>query len=149
MKPDENDTETAIQSRVARVFDEAPFVQLLEIRLEEVGPGRCRAAMTVSDKHLQHLGRAHGAAVTALAGQTALGAATSILSGEEQVVSPEFKMNLFRPAYSGLLKCEAKVIKSGRRLVFVESDVRSGEPEEEKLVAKGSFTFTRLEEHAG
>ncbi|MDX1617203.1 MAG: PaaI family thioesterase [Balneolaceae bacterium] len=157
MKPDKNDsaTDTEMQARVARIFDDAPFVQLLEIELEEVGRGNCSTAVRVSDKHLQHLGRAHGAAVTALAGQTALGAAATLLSDDEEVVSPEFKMNLFRASYPGRLTCRATVVKSGANILFVESEVRSEvaakreNAGKDRLVAKGSFTFMRLENRPG
>ncbi len=133
-----------LHSAVERVFLESPFVQTVGIELMSVDEGVCEATLQLTDKHLQHLGRGHGAAVTTLAGQTALGAVTSILSGDEIAVSPEFKMNLFRPTFPGPLTAKAIVVKSGGLLVFVESEVFAEVQGSLEMVAKGSFTFTRL-----
>ena len=133
-----------LHSAVKRTFVESPFVQTVGIELLNVDEGICEATLNLTDKHLQHLGRAHGAAVTTLAGQTALGAVTTILSDDEIAVSPEFKMNLFRPTFPGRLTSKATVVKNGRVLVFVESEVFAEVQGNSEMVAKGSFTFTRL-----
>ena len=132
-----------VREAVENVFFNSPFVKHVGVKLHSIAPGRCEATLKLSSPHLQQLGRAHGAAITTLAGQAALGAATSLISVDEYVVSPEFKMNLFKPAFPGKLICKANVIQAGQSLIFVESDVFSCSDGVDQLVAKGSFTFIR------
>ena len=136
-------------SSVRNVFDNAPYVQLLGIELFEVGDGQCVSKLSLEEKHFQHLGRVHGAALAALSGQTALGAATSVVSEEEYVVCPDFKVSLLRAAEGGTLRSTANVIKSGKMLVFVEADVIEEGKDPNKPILKASYTFTKLQKKDG
>jgi acyl-coenzyme A thioesterase PaaI-like protein len=57
------------------------------------------------------------------------------------VLSLEFKINLLRPAKGDSLRCRAKVLKSGRRFIIVESEVFSVAVEGERLAAKATVTL--------
>lgn len=129
------------EADVGKIFADAPCVTNLDIRLISVEPGSCEAALEVSTKHLQHLGRIHGGVVTTLAGHTALGAAMSVASSSAVLVSPDFKMTMLRGSESGELRACARVLKTGGALTFVEVDVINDVENVSKLVAKGSFTL--------
>lgn len=129
------------EDAVEKVFADATFVTNLDIRLISVEPGRCEAALDVSIKHLQHLGRIHGGVVTTLAGHTALGAAMSVASSKAILVSPDFKMTMLRGSDSGELRASARVLKTGGALTFVEVDIVNNTGKSSKLIAKGSFTL--------
>ena len=133
-----------LRSAVEFVFDEAAFVGLVGIKLVEVERGKCVSRLVIEDKHLQHLGRVHGAALAALAGQTALGAAVSVVSQDEFVVCPDFKVSLLRGVNEGTLLSSARVIRAGKLLVFVEADIVAQNPDSKEPVLKASYTFTRL-----
>ena len=126
---------------VKEAFADATFVTNLDIRLISVDPGRCDAALDVSSKHLQHLGRVHGGVVTTLAGHTALGAAMSVASSTAMLVSPDFKMTMLRGCNSGELHASARVLKTGGALTFVEVEIVNNTGKISKLIAKGSFTL--------
>ncbi|WP_035245633.1 PaaI family thioesterase [Desulfogranum mediterraneum] len=129
---------------VAAVFSGAPFIRELGVELEAVEPGCCRARVQVRPDHLQHLGRVHGGVISSLAGHAALGAAISVVPRGEVLVAPEFTFKMFRGVDSGLLQARATVVKSGAVLVFAESEVFSCTQERRQLLAKGSYTFTRV-----
>ena len=131
------------------VFENAQFVDLVGIELVEAELGSCVSRLIIEDKHLQHLGRVHGAALAALAGQTALGAAVSVISSDEFVVCPDFKVSLLRGVSKGTLLSSAKVVKSGKLLVFVEADIVARGSESKGPVLKASYTFTRLQKREG
>ena len=129
------------EAAVGKVFADATCVTNLDIHLLSVEPGRCEAALDVSTKHLQHLGRIHGGVVTTLAGHTALGAAMSVASSTAILVSPDFNMTMLRSSDSGELRASARVLKTGGALTFVEVEVVNNAGNSSKLVAKGSFTL--------
>lgn len=129
------------EGAVEKAFADATFVTNLDIRLISVEPGRCVAALDVSAKHLQHLGRIHGGVISTLAGHTALGAAMSVASSEATMVSPDFNMTMLRGSDSGELRASARVLKTGSALTFVEVEVVNNTKASSKLVAKGSYTL--------
>ena len=131
----------AYQAAVGKVFAEAICITNLDIRLINVEPGRCEAAMHVSSKHLQHLGLIHGGVIATLAGHAALGAAMSVASSTATLVSPDFKMTMLRGSDSGELLASARVLKTGSALTFVEVEVVNKTETFSRLVAKASYTL--------
>ena len=59
--------------------------------------------------------------------------------GDHDLASIEFKLSFLRPAHIGdqPLVARASLVKEGRRVAFVETEVTQGE----RLVARGSFSY--------
>lgn len=131
---------------VHKVFENARFIRELGIRCTDVGVGSCRAEVRVVPGHLQHLDRVHGGVISSLAGHAALGAAISVVPAGDILVAPEFSFTMFRAVDSGLLQARATVIKAGAVLVFTESEIFHVEEGKTHMVAKGTFTFTRVKQ---
>ena len=121
---------------VVRLFTEAPFVADMGIVPIRIEMGVCHAELQVGPRHLQHLGRAHGGVVTTLAGHAALGAATTI-AGPGGLVAPAFSLQLMRAVGPGQLIAKARVIKGGKKLIFIEVEIVAGAD----LVATASYTL--------
>jgi uncharacterized protein (TIGR00369 family) len=83
--------------------------------------------------------------IATLADHCAGAAASMGLGPGEYVVTAEFKINLLRGARGKRLHCRAEVLKPGRRLAVVESQVWV-EPDtgERELVAKLNATMAVL-----
>lgn len=125
------------------VLESQPFSVMIGAELEAFEPGRAVLALELGPDHMQHLGMAHGGVVSYLAdnaltfaGGSALGAAC---------VTLEFKINYIRPARSGRLVAEAKVVNAGKRFAVTECRVTARENGEEILVASAQGTICRLE----
>jgi len=133
-------SQTCNRAAVEEIFT-APFITGLGIRLVEVGPGRCETALTIEQRHHQQHGFVHAGVVSTLADHTAGGAATTLLSPGQLVLTAEFKINLLRPAGGERLTCRAEVIKSGKSLSVVESEVFDYVTGQPRLVAKFMATM--------
>lgn len=131
------------QADVQQVFRKAPFIHELGVRLKEIQPGVCWADLVIQPNHLQHLHRVHGGVISSLAGHCALGAAMSLAGAGETLVTPEFTFRMLRPVQAECITCKAEVIKPGAVLIFTEAYVYDGTNEDEKLIARGSFMFSR------
>ena len=143
---DINDAEPVDQEtldRVRQVFTAAPFIQHLGIELIELARGRCQAALTVDDRHRQHLGVVHGGVLTALAGHSALAAAMSVSGAVQALVAPDLNLSVMRSIREGRVIAVADVLKGGRTNVFVQVDVFSGALTPAQRVATGRFTLQR------
>jgi uncharacterized protein (TIGR00369 family) len=126
---------------IRELFRATPFVAHLGIEVEEVAAGRVVAGMAVRPEHLQQNGYVHAGALATLADHTAGGAAATAAPDGHGVLSIEFKVNLLRPAVGERLRCVAAVLKAGRTVSVVESEVFALQGGEAVLVSKATVTL--------
>jgi uncharacterized protein (TIGR00369 family) len=90
------------------------------------------------------MGTLHGGVFCDLA-DAAMGTAwVSGLNEGESCTTIELKINYFRPVWSGRLIAEARVLKRGKNIGFVECEVRD---DHGRLVAKASSSLMTLRGH--
>ncbi len=134
-----------IRAAVERGFRDAAFVNDIGIALLDCGPGWCEAALDLLPRHLQHTGIVHAGVQTTLADHAAGAAAISLVALGHYVLTAEFKLNLLRPAKGSSLWCRAQVLKPGRRVIVVESEVYSEEAGKRSLASKLSATMVVMQ----
>lgn len=133
-----------VKKAIERGFRDAPFVEHLGIELEDLGAGWCEAGLALQGWHLQQTGVAHAGVIATLADHCAGAAASTQLAESEHVVSIEFKINFLRGARGERLRCRAEVLKGGRTLVVVESQVYAEAGGRRTLIAKLTATMAVL-----
>ncbi len=141
---------TEPQAQKAReVFDAAPFIRELGIEVQSVERGCVTTRLLVQPRHHQQNGVVHAGVIATMADHTAGGAATTMLVQGQICLTVEFKINLLRPALGPQMVCRGQVLRAGRSLVVVESEVfdnpAQGEP---KLVAKAMVTLATVDASA-
>jgi uncharacterized protein (TIGR00369 family) len=122
-------------------FAQAPFVNEIGIELLDCGPGWCETALRVAPRHLQHTGVIHAGVQTTVADHTAGGAAMTLMAPGELILTAEFKLNLLRAGQGESLWCRAQVIKPGRNIMFVESELYALAADKKTLISKLSATM--------
>ncbi len=90
----------------------------------------------------QQHGFFHGGAVASLADTAAGFAAFTRMDDDQQPLTVEFKISLLAPAIGERVEARGRVIKAGRRLKFVQSEVVAFDQGEETLVALALVTIT-------
>ncbi len=120
-----------------------PIGRLLGLVLKAIEPGRAVFEMEADERHHNPMGTLHGGIYCDLADAAMGYAYAATLAEGESFTTVELKINFFRPVWRGRLTAEAKVIKSGSTLGYVECDVidQAG-----KLVARAASTCMRLRE---
>jgi uncharacterized protein (TIGR00369 family) len=126
---------------VERLFAAAPFIADLGIRLVSLAAGECRTTLTLAERHLQQDGFVHAGVQATIADHTAGAAAASLVGEGQYILSVEFKINMLRAAKGTELSCVAKVLKPGRTLTVVESEVYCRGEAGERLVSKATLTM--------
>ena len=134
-KPVEN------MAEIQRLFDSAPFIKELGLKLAAIAPGRCETNLILKPHHLQQDGVVHAGVLATMADHTSGTAGASLIEPGEYVLSVEFKINLLRTARSEGLHCIGTVLKRGRRLIVAESEVFDGPPQNRRLAAKATVTL--------
>jgi uncharacterized protein (TIGR00369 family) len=112
--------------------------------MTELEPGRCVLEMPTRPDLCQQNGFVHAGATTAIADTAAGYAAFSLTEPGANILTVEFKMNLLNPADGEMLVARAEVIKSGRTLMVVRSDVVARRDGRETAVAAMLATMMSL-----
>ena len=68
-----------------------------------------------------------------------------MLAEGQPVLSSTVNLTLLRAAEGEFLRCKARVLKPGRKLMVAESEVWCGEGEYERLCAKATVTLSVVE----
>jgi uncharacterized protein (TIGR00369 family) len=135
---------TILESAAKILHGEAappPIARLLGFVLKAIEPGRAVFEMEVDERHHNPMGTLHGGIYCDLA-DAAMGYAYAATLGEgETFTTVELKINFFRPVREGRLTAEARVVKSGSTLGYVECDVKDAKG---KLVARAASTCMKL-----
>jgi uncharacterized protein (TIGR00369 family) len=133
------------RTEVARIFQGAPFIRALGVEAETIAPGLCVTRLVVHEDHQQQDGFVHAGVQASVADHTAGAAGATLIPEGAIVLTAEFKINLLRPARGPELRCVGRVLKPGRTLIVVESEVYGGAGAEalvaKALVAKATVTL--------
>jgi uncharacterized protein (TIGR00369 family) len=134
---------------VNRLFDAAPFIRDIGMKLVTIAPGRCETELALVERHLQQDGVVHAGVLATMADHTAGTAGASLIGANEYVLTAEFKINLLRATRSKRLHCIGTVLKPGRRLIVAESEVFDGDSGQARLVAKATVTLAVMTKTSG
>jgi uncharacterized protein (TIGR00369 family) len=117
--------------------------------LGEVSPGSVEIVMVPSPAITQQHGFVHAGAVSAIADSAAGYAALSLMPPDTGVLTTEFKINLLAPAAGDRIIARGRVIKSGRTLTLVQSEVFATTAAGEKLIALLTATLMTINGREG
>ncbi len=103
----------------------------------KVADGHAVVTLKTGPQHANPMGTLHGGILCDIA-DAAMGMAfASTLAEGESFTTVELKINFFRPVWDSLLKAEAKVIRRGSKIGYIECEITD---EAGRLVAKSSST---------
>ena len=124
-----------IFTKVAKSFESQAFMKTIGAKLDSVDEGRVVISVELKPSMMQQHGFGH-AGVTFSIGDSAAGyAALTKMGKNQEVLTSEMKINLMSPADGKILKAVGSVLKAGRRLLVVQSNIYSGDDKNEKLIA--------------
>ena len=124
-----------IFTKVAKSFESQAFMKTIGAKLDSVDEGRVVISVELKPGMMQQHGFGH-AGVTFSIGDSAAGyAALTKMGKNQEVLTSEIKIHLMSPADGKILKAVGTVLKAGRRLLVVQSNIYSGDNKNEKLIA--------------
>lgn len=133
-------------SELRRRFNRVGTVRLLGMRLGKLRPGRATLFLDTRPQH-SHPQGVHGGVLAALADSALAMAIFTRVPLSARISTVEMKINYLTPHLRGRLRCEARVLRAGKRLAVGEAEIRNSARE---LVAKSLLTYSvhRAEETA-
>ena len=131
-------------ARIRDSFERQPFMETVGAALSRVEPGRVEIEAPFADHITQQHGFVHGGVVGAIADSAAGYAAYTLMAAEDSVLTVEYKLNLLAPAKGERIVAKAEVMRPGRTLTIVRSDVLAIDGGEETLCATAVVTLIRM-----
>ena len=124
-----------ISERIKKSFESQSMMKTLGAKIHKVEKGKVTIEVPILSSTLQQQGYAH-AGVTFSIGDTAAGySALTLLPEDQEVITAEIKINLLAPAEGKLLRAEGRVVKHGKQLVVVNSEIHALKDKKMKLIA--------------
>ena len=124
-----------------------PFVSHLKILTETLGEGTARVSMPIEPHLTNSLGTAHGGVIMSLLDVALCTAARTLHPESIGVITIDLSTSFIGGASSARLIADARVLKDGRSMSFVEAEAKN---EDGSLVAKAIATVrVRLKEKGG
>lgn len=115
--------DSKIEQRIRESFAAQSMMATLGAEVTKIAPSEVEITAPLLPGSLQQQGFGH-AGLTFSIGDSAAGyAALTTMAPEFEVVTAEIKINLLAPARGDTLVAKGRVIKPGRRLVVVSSEV--------------------------
>src|SRR6266536_2878308 len=100
-----------------------PIGRLPGLVLKEIEPGRAVFEMEADERHHNPMGTLHGGVYCDLADAAMGYAYAATLTEGESFTTVELKINFLRAVRTATLTAEAKVVKAGSTLGYVECEV--------------------------
>ncbi|MCA1813069.1 MAG: PaaI family thioesterase [Halobacteriales archaeon] len=117
--------------RRARRDDDAPnFTRYVGIVRERMEGGECAVRLPLRPEHFNLGGVVHGGVTAALLDSCMGGAVVSTLADPEWCATASLELKYLRWAAGKELRCDARVVKRGSALAFVEGRVQDAEGQE-------------------
>jgi uncharacterized protein (TIGR00369 family) len=132
----------AVAAFVRETVARQGFRDLLGYEVTAVGHGSAELTLVTGPQHSQQEGFVHGGVFAAMADVCAGCAAVTLAPRGTRVMTVEFKMNYLRPAKDGPIVARAQVLKGGRTISVIESDVFESGPDGDTMLAKALVTYT-------
>ena len=121
--------------KISQSFEKQTFMKTIGAQLDFIEDGKVTISVALKPSMMQQHGFGH-AGITFSIGDSAAGYAALTKIGENQeVLTSEMKIHLLSPANGKVLKAVGSVLKPGKRLIVVKSDIYSIKDEKEKMVA--------------
>jgi uncharacterized protein (TIGR00369 family) len=121
-----------------------PYLQHLRIQTDELGEGTARLSLPIEPHLTNSLGTAHGGVIMSLLDVALCTAARTLHPGSIGVITIDLSVSFTGGAGGARLFAEARVLKDGRSMSFVEGEAKN---EDGALVAKAIATVrVRLKE---
>jgi len=114
-----------------------PFVQHLKILTEELGQGTARLSLPVEKELTNSLGTVHGGVIMSLLDVALCTAARTLHPDSTGVITIDLSTSFIGGGSGERLIAEARVLKDGRSMSFVEGEARNADG---SLVAKAMAT---------
>jgi uncharacterized protein (TIGR00369 family) len=126
-----------VEHRLRTSFAKQGLMRLFGAEMTRIAPGQVEISLRPKPELSQQYGFVHGYA------------ALSLMPANRGVLTTEMKINFLAPAAGGHIIARGKVLKAGRTLSLVQTEVFAVNADQERLIAFLTATFMTIENRDG
>jgi uncharacterized protein (TIGR00369 family) len=132
-------------ARVKVAFSRQGFLRHIDVRVEEIAPGRCVIAADFRNELAQQNGFFHGGLLGTIADAAGAGSAATLIEAQQWLLTAEYKINFLNPARGPRLRAVGEVVRAGRSLTVSQVNLYAvDETGQEQLCALATVTLMTL-----
>ena len=120
--------------RITRSFESQSMMKTLGARIHKVEKGKVTIEAPLLTSTLQQQGYVHAGLTFSIGDSSAGYSALTLMPEDQEVMTAEIKINLLAPACGKLLRAEGRVVKHGRRLIVVTSEIHALKDGKKKMI---------------
>tara|TARA_B100000686_G_C16339598_1_gene737224 strand:+ start:271 stop:711 length:441 start_codon:yes stop_codon:yes gene_type:complete len=124
-----------ITERITKSFESQGMMKTIGAKIHRVEKGKVTIEVPILSSTLQQQGYAHAGLIFSIGDSAAGYSALTLIPENQEVMTVEIKINLLTPAEGELLRAEGRVVKQGKRLVVVNSEIHAFKDNKKKLIA--------------
>ena len=129
------------KKRAADVLHNNAFAKMIGMRLTEMSAGEATIEIEMRDELRQPHGLLHGGVTATLIDTAMAFAVITVLDKDEVASTVDLTVHYLRPHTEGAFSATAKIVRIGKRLIFVSSEVFNAQG---KAIATAISTYTKL-----
>jgi len=126
---------------LAESFENVPYHKFMGLKFVEAGKGFAELKLPVKKEILNGNGVVHGGMYYTLCDLAASAALETDKADDQFYVTHDINVSIFSSVNTGVLTAKAEVLKTGKRLAFVEARIYN---DKDELLAAGRLTKTFL-----
>ena len=131
----EDSMSNKMTERITKSFESQGMMKTLGAKIHKVEKGKVSIEVPILSSTLQQQGYAHAGLTFSIGDSSAGYSALTLMPENLEVMTAEIKINLLAPADGELLRAEGMVVKYGKRLVVVTSQIQALKDGKKKLIA--------------
>ena len=131
----EDSMSNKMTERITKSFESQSMMKTLGAKIHKVEKGKVTIEVPILSSTLQQQGYAHAGLAFSIGDSAAGYSALTVMPENQEVMTAEIKINLLAPAKGELLRAEGRVVKHGKRLVVVNSEIHALKDRKKKLIA--------------
>ncbi len=117
------------------------FIKYCGIHALKIEKGLFESKVKIEANHRTQDGFIHAGLIATMFDHTAGYAAFTLVPEDIRILTIEFKINFFKPAYGNELICRSEIISKGEQLVVAQSSVFDLRDTHEKMVSRSTITM--------
>lgn len=126
---------------VFEVFRTVPYASHLGMELVRLEHDEATVKLSMRDELRQPYGLLHGGATASLIDTATAMAIIGNLDEGEKATTIDLSVHFLRPVSGGEISCTAKVVRAGKRIIFLSAEVFD---DQGRVIATALSTYTKI-----
>jgi len=121
------------------------FIKFCGFKVSKIETGLFESTLVIGENHKTQDNFIHAGLIATMSDHTAGYAAYTLVPDDIRILTIEFKINFFKPAYGNELKCKSEIISQGKEIIVAQSTVFDMRDTQEKMVSKSTITLMAVQ----